>query len=93
MFGSSVIKIIKTHFTRMFNVLNTWKVLQCKFWRRMEKTSWTDRVRNEEVLQSVKEVRNILRVVKGGRNILREVKEGEEYPTCGKKRGEISYVW
>ena len=29
-------------------------------WRRMEKISWTDRVRNTEVLQSVEEERNIL---------------------------------
>jgi len=29
-------------------------------WRRMEKISWTDRVRNEEVLLIVKEQRNIL---------------------------------
>jgi hypothetical protein len=29
-------------------------------WRRMEKISWTDRVRNEEVLLRVKEQRNIL---------------------------------
>jgi len=29
-------------------------------WRRMEKTSWTDYVRNEEVLLRVKEQRNIL---------------------------------
>jgi hypothetical protein len=29
------------------------------FWRRMEKISWTDLVRNEEVLQRVKEGRNI----------------------------------
>jgi hypothetical protein len=28
-------------------------------WRRMEKISWTDRVRNEEVLNKVKEERNI----------------------------------
>jgi hypothetical protein len=27
-------------------------------WRRMEKISWTDRVRNEEVLLRVKEQRN-----------------------------------
>ena len=27
----------------------------------MEKISWTDRVRNEEVLQRVKEERNVLR--------------------------------
>jgi hypothetical protein len=29
-------------------------------WRRMEKTSWTDHVRNEEVLIRVNEQRNIL---------------------------------
>jgi hypothetical protein len=29
-------------------------------WRRMEKISWADRVRNEEVLHRVKEERNIL---------------------------------
>jgi hypothetical protein len=28
-------------------------------WRRMEKISWTDRVRNEEMLHTVKEERNI----------------------------------
>jgi hypothetical protein len=32
-------------------------------WRRMEKISWTDRVRNEEVLHRVKE-RNILHTIK-----------------------------
>jgi hypothetical protein len=31
-------------------------------WRIMEKINWTDRVKNEEVLQSVKEERNILQV-------------------------------
>jgi hypothetical protein len=30
------------------------------WWRRMEKFSWTDHVRNEEVLLRVKEQRNIL---------------------------------
>jgi hypothetical protein len=30
-------------------------------WRRMEKISWTDRVRNEEVLQRVKEKRNTIK--------------------------------
>ena len=29
-------------------------------WRKMEKISWTDHVRNEEVLLRVKEQRNIL---------------------------------
>jgi hypothetical protein len=33
-------------------------------WRRMEKISWTDRVRNEEVLHRVKEDRNIVRTIK-----------------------------
>jgi hypothetical protein len=33
-------------------------------WRRMEKISWTDRVRNEEVLERVKEERNILHTIK-----------------------------
>jgi hypothetical protein len=32
--------------------------------RRMEKISWTDRVRNEEVSQGVKEERNILQTMK-----------------------------
>jgi len=32
--------------------------------RRMEKISWTDRVRNEEVLHRVKEERNIARTIK-----------------------------
>jgi hypothetical protein len=33
-------------------------------WRRMEKISWTDSVRNEEVLLRVKEDRNIIHTVK-----------------------------
>jgi hypothetical protein len=33
-------------------------------WRRMEKISWTDHVRNEEVLLRVKEQRNILHKVR-----------------------------
>ena len=33
-------------------------------WRRMEKISWTDRVRNEEVLVRVNEQRNILREIR-----------------------------
>jgi len=32
-------------------------------WRRIEKISWTDHVRNEEVLLRVKEQRNILREI------------------------------
>jgi len=34
-------------------------------WRRVEKISWTDRVRNEEVLLRVKEERNIVQTVNG----------------------------
>jgi hypothetical protein len=33
-------------------------------WRRMEKISMTDRVRNEEVLHRVKEERNVLHTIK-----------------------------
>jgi hypothetical protein len=33
-------------------------------WRRIEKLSWTDRVRNEEVLHRVKEKRNIVHTIK-----------------------------
>jgi hypothetical protein len=33
-------------------------------WRRMEKISWTDSVRNEEMMQRVKEERNILKAIK-----------------------------
>ena len=33
-------------------------------WRRMENISWTDCVRNEEVLHGVMEERNILRTIK-----------------------------
>jgi hypothetical protein len=32
-------------------------------WRRMEKISWTDRLRNEEVLHRVKEEMNIVRTI------------------------------
>ena len=33
-------------------------------WRRMEKISWTDHVRNEELLLSVNEQRNILHEIR-----------------------------
>jgi len=33
-------------------------------WRRMEKISWTDHVRNEDVLLRVKEQRNVLREIR-----------------------------
>ena len=34
------------------------------YWRRMEKISWTDHVRNEDVLLRVKEHRNILHEIR-----------------------------
>ena len=37
------------------------------WWRRMEKICWTDHVRNEEVLLSVNEQRNIIHEIKNGR--------------------------
>ena len=39
-------------------------------WRRMEKVSWTNHVRNEEVLLRVNEQRNILHEIKNGRLIV-----------------------
>jgi hypothetical protein len=33
-------------------------------WRKMEEISWTDRVRNEQVLHRVKEERNIVHTIK-----------------------------
>jgi len=44
-----------------------WKHLESfemRYWRRMEKISWTDHVRNEEVLLTVKEQRNILHEIR-----------------------------
>jgi hypothetical protein len=38
-------------------------------WRRMEKISWTYRVRNEEVLHRVKEETNILQTIKRRKTI------------------------
>jgi hypothetical protein len=38
------------------------------YWRKME-LSWRDCVRNEQVLQTVMEERNILRTTKGGKTI------------------------
>jgi hypothetical protein len=35
-------------------------IIKKERWRRMEKISWTDRVRNEEMLHRVKKERNIL---------------------------------
>jgi hypothetical protein len=46
--------------------LRNQKYLECFSmwcWRRMEKISWTDRVRNEEVLHRVKEDRNVIHTI------------------------------
>jgi hypothetical protein len=40
------------------------KSFEMKCWRRMEKISWTDRVKNEEVLLRAKEQRNILHEIR-----------------------------
>jgi len=40
-----------------------WESFEMWFWRKTENISWTDRVRNEEVLQRVKEGRNILHTI------------------------------
>jgi hypothetical protein len=37
-------------------------------WRKMERISWTERVRNEEVLQRVEEERNILQIINRRKN-------------------------
>jgi hypothetical protein len=42
-------------------------VIQMWCWRRMEKISWIDHVRNEDVLLRVKEQRNILQEIRNGR--------------------------
>jgi hypothetical protein len=74
-------------------------------WRRLEKISWTDRVRNEEVLHRVKEERNILH--KEGRkanwicHILRrncllkhvtEGKRGGRLQTTGRRGGRCKQL-
>ena len=40
------------------------KSFEMWFWKRMEKISWTDHVRNEDVLLRVKEQRNILHEIR-----------------------------
>jgi hypothetical protein len=62
-------------------------------WRRMEKISWTDRVKNEAVLQRVEEERNILNTIKRRmnnwiRHILRR-KCPLKHVIEGKKEGKI----
>jgi len=40
------------------------EIFEMWYWRRMEKISWTDHVRNEDVLLRVKEQRNILHEIR-----------------------------
>jgi hypothetical protein len=64
-------KLVKCYIWRMgFYAAETWTLwpadekhlesFEMWCWRRMEKISWTDRVRSEEVLLRVKEQRNII---------------------------------
>jgi hypothetical protein len=48
-------------------IRNTLKSFEMWCWGRMEKISWTDHVRNEEVLHRGIKERNVLRTVKAGR--------------------------
>jgi hypothetical protein len=54
-FGTELGKVDMKYFERF----------EMRHWRRMEKISWNDPVRNEEVLHRDKEERNILHTVKG----------------------------
>ena len=49
----------------IYNIYNKTYIIQII--RRMEKISWTDHVRNEEVLLRVKEQRNILHKIRKGK--------------------------
>jgi hypothetical protein len=46
------------------NIGNYFNVFVMWYWRRMERTSWTDRVKKEEILHIAKEERNILHSMK-----------------------------
>jgi hypothetical protein len=48
-------------------IRNTWKVLKRGAEQLWWKISWADRVRSEEVLQRVKDERNVLQAIKEGR--------------------------
>ena len=45
-------------------IRNTWKTFEMWYWRRIEKISWTNHVRSEEVLLRVNEHRNILHEIR-----------------------------
>jgi hypothetical protein len=66
-------------------------------WRRMEKISWTNHVRNEEVLHRVKEERNIVHTIKRrkanwiGHILRRNCLEGKIEVTEDEEEGVSSY--
>jgi len=68
-------KLVKCHiWSVVFYDAETWRLraadqkylvsFEMWCWRRMEKISWTDRMRNEEVLLRVNEQRNILHEIR-----------------------------
>jgi hypothetical protein len=61
-FGAQVCVVLKPgHFGK--NINNTWEFFEMWYWKRKE-ISWTDRVRKDEMLQRVKEKRNIVHTQK-----------------------------
>ena len=57
LYGAKTLTLRKVD-QKLFESFEMW------FWRKMEKISWTDRVRNDKVLYTVKEGRNILHKIK-----------------------------
>jgi len=45
-------------------IRNNWRSFKIWYWGRVKKISWTDRVKIEEVLKTVKEGKNILHTIK-----------------------------
>jgi len=60
-FAMAILDLIShIHLPSSVNMLRRYLKFEMWCWRRMEKISWTDHVRNEEVLLRVNEQRNIL---------------------------------
>jgi len=57
-------KTDQNYFTICRSFKTTFQNFEMWCWRRMEKLSWTDRMRNEEVLLRVNEQRNILHEIR-----------------------------
>ena len=57
-------KIFQLNFFDYYVVQKHLESFEMWCWRRMEKISWTDHLRNEEVLLKVKEQRNILHEIR-----------------------------